>query len=231
MPNRPRWTDDQLREAVAASRTVSDVCRALGIRPCGGNYETVWKWISRLGIDGEHLRFEKRLNDPYFFLLPYVLHPRRLAEAAAASRSVAGVCRHLGIDPVRHRDRTARELKQLGIDVTHFAGQAWRKGSVEPPVPAAPLSEVLGVGQPVKTSHLRRRLLSEGLKEHRCEGCGLEEWLGRPIPLELDHVNGDRADNRLVNLRLICPNCHAQTPTYRGRNIGRRGVIRQARPA
>lgn len=69
--------------------------------------------------------------------------------------------------------------------------------------------------------HLKRRLLEEGVKTARCEGCGGDEWRGAPIPLELDHINGDRRDHRLENLRLLCPNCHAQTPTYRGRNIGR----------
>jgi 5-methylcytosine-specific restriction endonuclease McrA len=74
-------------------------------------------------------------------------------------------------------------------------------------------------GALVKTSHLRRRLIAEGVERRRCEICGSESWNGRPIPLELDHVNGRRDDNRLENLRLVCPNCHAQTPTYRGRNI------------
>jgi 5-methylcytosine-specific restriction endonuclease McrA len=51
--------------------------------------------------------------------------------------------------------------------------------------------------------------------------CDRERWNGLPIPLELDHVNGMRSDNRLSNLRILCPNCHAQTPNYRGRNIGK----------
>ncbi len=73
----------------------------------------------------------------------------------------------------------------------------------------------------LKSANLRKRLIAEGLKEARCEICKLDEWLGRPIPLQLDHINGDRTDNRLENLRLLCPNCHAQTDTYCGKNIGR----------
>lgn len=72
----------------------------------------------------------------------------------------------------------------------------------------------------VRTNALKWRLIREGIKRRRCESCGRNEWSGRPIPLELDHINGRREDNRLDNLRVLCPNCHAQTDTYRGRNIG-----------
>ncbi|MDX1993356.1 MAG: DUF2116 family Zn-ribbon domain-containing protein [bacterium] len=77
----------------------------------------------------------------------------------------------------------------------------------------------------------RRRILVEEIG-HRCEVCGLSEWMGKPIPIELDHINGDSDNNSRENLRLICPNCHAQTDTYKGANAGkgsRRQVIRRRR--
>ena len=73
----------------------------------------------------------------------------------------------------------------------------------------------------VNRDHLRRRLIAEGLKDARCECCGLSSWLGRPIPLQLHHVNGVGDDNRLENLQVLCANCHSQTDSWGGRNKGR----------
>ena len=100
-------------------------------------------------------------------------------------------------------------------------GQAWLRGRPNPHVRCRPLDEVLRAGSRVNTNRLKQRLIREGLRQANCECCGLSEWNGLPIPLELDHVNGWRDDNRLENLRVLCPNCHARTETYRGRNIGK----------
>ena len=64
------------------------------------------------------------------------------------------------------------------------------------------------------TNHLKVRLIEEGIKENKCESCGITDWNGRDIVCELDHINGDSSDHRLDNLRILCPNCHSQTETY-----------------
>jgi len=66
---------------------------------------------------------------------------------------------------------------------------------------------------------IKKKLLREGLKEHKCECCGLTEWMGQPIPLELHHENGDQTNVAIENLRLLCPNCHSFTDNYRGKGI------------
>jgi hypothetical protein len=102
----------------------------------------------------------------------------------------------------------------------HAAG---KRGAIKPRPIRMPISELLVVGrEQTARSHLKRRLLDEGLKTHHCEQCGLTEWRGRPLSMALHHVNGDGKDNRLSNLQLLCPNCHAQTENFAGRNTVRR---------
>lgn len=82
------------------------------------------------------------------------------------------------------------------------------------------LKDILdGMHPQYQTNKLRIRLIKEGLKKHECECCGITEWMNNPISLELDHIDGNRTNHRLENLRVLCPNCHSQTSTYRGKNI------------
>jgi DNA-binding CsgD family transcriptional regulator len=109
-----------------------------------------------------------------------------------------------------------------------FTKASWhdavRRGLVTPRPARIPLDTLLVAGPRRNRNHVKQRLFDAGLKARRCESCALTEWKGIPIPLALHHINGDRHDNRLENLRLLCGNCHSLTDTYAGRNGRRYGT-------
>lgn len=143
-----------------------------------------------------------------------------LTSIVADSFSLAEVLRKLDLRPAGGNYAVLKQrIKELDLDTSHFTGKLWLKGKKNPHTRYRALEEILVVDSTyVSTNNLRKRLIAEGIFEHRCLSCGLAEWLEHPIPLEIDHINGDRRDNRLENLRLLCPNCHALTTTYRGKN-------------
>jgi Zn finger protein HypA/HybF involved in hydrogenase expression len=139
--------------------------------------------------------------------------------AISSSFSIAEVCRTLGIRSNGGNYNTIHNvIKKYDIDISHFTGQGWNAGLKFKPKPAIPIEEVLVENSYYQSYKLKQRLFKEGLKEMKCECCGLTEWLGKPIALELHHINGINTDNRLENIAILCPNCHAQTDNYRGLN-------------
>jgi 5-methylcytosine-specific restriction endonuclease McrA len=98
---------------------------------------------------------------------------------------------------------------------------ARRRGDLVTRQYPTPIEDLLREGPRRNRFSLKLRLLGAGLKEPRCEICGIEDWLGLPLTLALHHVNGNGRDNRLENLQLLCPNCHSQTDNFSGRNKGR----------
>jgi hypothetical protein len=101
-----------------------------------------------------------------------------------------------------------------------FHAKAWegavRRGAIVSREQRWPIDRVLREAK--SPNHVKRRLLCEGLLENRCALCGLVEWLGKPLSVQIDHINGNNKDNRLENLRMLCPNCHSQTDTFGARN-------------
>ena len=139
-------------------------------------------------------------------------------KAVEESYSIAQALTKLGLSPRGGNYRVFKKFEKLyGIDTSHFTGQGHLKGKTHK-FNTTPLSEILVKDYEYNSNKLRKRLIIEGLKNHRCECCELSEWLGEPIPLELDHIDGDHYNNQFENLKILCPNCHAKTPTYRGKN-------------
>ena len=94
-----------------------------------------------------------------------------------------------------------------------------------------PLEQYLAVSKNIQTNKIRQKLLREGYKKHICENCGLSEWLGNHIPLEVHHIDGNSHHNEISNYQLLCPNCHALTDSYRGKNSAKEVVRRDFTPA
>lgn len=140
-----------------------------------------------------------------------------LEEAVKVSKSYAGVCRIIGLSP-RSTNSVKKKIAEYKIDCSHFTGSGWSAGLTSGQCNISNrkknIEEFLVKYSKNSSGSIRKRLLAEGLKEAKCECCEATEWLGAPIPLELHHVNGDHYDNRLENLLILCPNCHALTDSH-----------------
>lgn len=125
------------------------------------------------------------------------------------SRPKAYICRELKCRPITLEGY----LKRLGLS---YKGNMSGKGFKAPPF-RKPVEDYLFNGSTISSHKLKLKLLRDDLKQKICERCKGEKWLDKEMPLELHHINGDRFDNRISNLQLLCPNCHALTDNYSGR--------------
>ena len=149
---------------------------------------------------------------------------KQLQIAVTQSMSIRQVLKKIGlVEAGGNYDQIKKYIKYYNIDTSHFRGKAWNKGLTGIGHPVYSLKEILKKNSTYQSFKLKKRLFLSNLKKVACEQCGWAEKSsdGR-IPLELDHINGDRHDNRIENLRILCPNCHSLQATHRGRNMKRR---------
>lgn len=153
----------------------------------------------------------------------------QLTQAVKVSFSYRQVLAKLGLrEAGGNYDQVKKYIKEYNLDKSHFKGRGWNLGMRGIGNPRIPIEKILAKNSYFQSFKLKKRLFAAKLKPEYCEQCG---WAERTtegyLPLELDHINGDRHDNRLENLRVLCPNCHSLTPNHRGR--AGKGTRRRAR--
>lgn len=131
-----------------------------------------------------------------------------IIEKLTAGTSRAAICREFNCryDTLRVR------LKEWGVDHLKNQGSRGVQG-----IGSVPVVEYFNTHRYIKSHTLKLKLIEEGYREYKCEKCENTVWNNLPIPLELHHINGINHDNRLENLQVLCPNCHAQTPNHAGK--------------
>ncbi|MGY1400320.1 HNH endonuclease [Streptomyces coelicolor] len=208
------YTKERLEEAARESRTLTEALERLGVDPRSSTRRYVLSRMRRLGVDTSHFQREgvKWTRDI-------------LQEAVAASTNMCEVLRRLGLEVVGgHHTHISRRIKAYGIDTSHFRTPTRRGVPRQRRTPETVLVEQsAGQARRIPSDRLKWAMTASGVPE-RCAMCGTEpRWRGRPLPLEVDHVDGNWRDNRIGNLRLLCPNCHSTTDNYRGRAKRRAG--------
>jgi hypothetical protein len=183
------------------------------VDPKGRSRRYLHDRMRKLGVDTSH--FEKE----------GVTWTREvLTEAVARSTTMCEVLRRLGLEVVGgHHTHISRRVKAFGIDTSHFSPPSPAGRPKTPRTPEVLLVEHDGTHlRRTPGEQLKRALTSLGVPQ-LCRMCGMQPtWRGRPLPLEVDHIDGNWRNNRAENLRLLCPNCHSTTDTYRGRAKGAR---------
>lgn len=200
-----RWNNKDLALAIKTSKTWKEVCLKLKMTDHSSNSKRLKKKASDLGISFEHFKWKHKYN------------PSMLKKAVEESFSYSDVLRKLGMNiygsayPI-----LKREIKNQKLDTSHFLGRKIGFNKMVKNRPSVDITKYLIKDSSYSCgSSLKRRLLKKKLLKNKCYICGNNGiWLNKNLVLVLDHVNGIKNDHRIKNLRMLCPNCNSQQPTF-----------------
>ncbi|MFH8500108.1 HNH endonuclease [Streptomyces coeruleorubidus] len=209
------YTRERLEEAARGARTLSEALVRLGVDPKSSTRRYVRERMKKFGVDTSH------------FVREGSKWTKEILQAAvSASANTNDVLRHLGLELVGgHHTHISRRIKAYGIDTSHFVPvvrtERMRHNQRRRTAEEILVEDTSTHARRVPSARLKRAMRELGIEE-RCALCGLEAvWLGVTLPLEVDHIDGDWRNNRVENVRFLCPNCHSTTDSYRGRGKGR----------
>ncbi|MGC0382907.1 HNH endonuclease signature motif containing protein [Streptomyces sp. SAI-129] len=219
LPERERrsYPEALLREAAAHASSIREMLQYMGLPPQDSPYGHIKKRLDKFGIDTSHFTSGRGYG-------PGLLPRAELATAVESSTSLAGVLTVLGRSGSgAARALVKRSIEAYGLTIDHFTGQGHFRNTRSPNrKSAAEILVRLAPGSARTKTALLRRALDDLGTAHICGECGLgDTWQGKRLVLEVDHVNGDRLDNRRENLRYLCPSCHSQTSTFANRSRDR----------
>lgn len=199
-----------LRSMIKKHNSLRQVITAMQLSPKRKTYDLLRNLIIQHNIDTSH--FSRRA----FTIDISDLQFKEIIEQSMSIRHAKEKLRNIGAK--YDTDFVKNNVKRLKICTKHFNG---RESSADYES-LYPIEDRLVKGKFRGGNQLKKRLWKLGLLDTKCDWCNITEWRNQPAPLELDHINGDPYDNTLSNLRILCPNCHAQTSTANGKNIKRK---------
>jgi len=202
-----RYNKNELIIIVERCKTYKEILTELNIDTTSDNLNKLKCYLYRHNIDYSHLKHEKWTKTD-------VWNIETLSIIVNSSKSYREVLEKMGLRSAGNNFYTLKKyLKLFDLNTSHFLKDYASKNK------KIPLDQILVENSDYSRTSLKKRLYEEGLKERKCELCGQgEDWNGKHMSLILDHKNGVHNDNRLENLRIVCPNCNATLDTHAGKN-------------
>lgn len=233
-----RITDAEFIKAVETSCSKTETLTKLGLRP--KNYGNLFnEYVKRLNLDISHFKFEKwkkvDINDILINQKPSSSSTRLKKELIALGilEEKCTICHlthwidlpiTLELDHIdgNWKNNNITNLRLLCTNCHSQTSTFMNKNRDKNRTQITKIttkfryhiSEYLSNKRTISSSILKKRLVLENLLENKCCNCGITTWCGNLLTLQLDHINGDRSNNNLSNLRIMCPICHSRTPTW-----------------